>query len=379
MASAPVHVHRTRRRVLKVAFVLVGVLAAVEVGWRVTIARREARRAEEPGEALYRREFRLAAGPVVSDGTGPVALIHHPWLVFHPGRGSVEAGLDLNSRGFRGREWSEPKRPGTFRIVVTGGSAAFGMGASSGDWTLPAQLEAQLNADGGERFEVLNAGVIGYTATQELLLFATELSVLEPDLLIAFDGWNDFEIARETPGSQPLLPVYFKAFDDLAAESVDPIRRLFGWSMIWQGLERRADKRARNQLLAERDAGPLEAVVHPQCWEVYRHALTQLTRLAVADGAGVILCLQPTALLQAGPGEGPKPPAGERSRSIGVYPRFGEIAASVAAHEGATYVNAQDLLRGESEPVFCDVVHLTDRGYQAVARGLLEPVLRLSD
>jgi hypothetical protein len=42
-------------------------------------------------------------------------------------------------------------------------------------------------------------------------------------------------------------------------------------------------------------------------------------------------------------------------------------------------VNAQALLHGESEPLFCDAVHLTDRGYQAVATGLLEPVRRLSD
>lgn len=89
------------------------------------------------------------------------------------------------------------KPPGTFRIVMLGGSTVAGDGASSSGTTIAAQLEQFLNATGdrsGRRYEVVNAGAPGYVSAQESILFDLELVHYAPDMVITLDGWNDAEL-----------------------------------------------------------------------------------------------------------------------------------------------------------------------------------------
>jgi lysophospholipase L1-like esterase len=71
--------------------------------------------------------------------------------------------------------------------VLVGGSLAFGTGLRSDDETFARQLEMLL--DGAQ---VINAAVIGHRSGQELTYLLTELIDLDPDLVIALDGYNDF-------------------------------------------------------------------------------------------------------------------------------------------------------------------------------------------
>jgi lysophospholipase L1-like esterase len=89
--------------------------------------------------------------------------------------------IGINSFGLRGPEIDQtPSRP---RIIVIGGSAVYGHGYQH---TFVTQL--------GRRrpdCEILNAGVIGYLTSQELALVVFRLLDLQPQLIIAFNGWND--------------------------------------------------------------------------------------------------------------------------------------------------------------------------------------------
>src|SRR5262245_48887455 len=97
-----------------------------------------------------------------------------------------------NALGFRGPETTVQKPDGRFRIVVLGGSSAWGFGCTADEQTIPGHLEALFRAKYPDRdIEVINAGQIGFTFTQELIYYHRMIAPLKPDLVFLFDGYND--------------------------------------------------------------------------------------------------------------------------------------------------------------------------------------------
>jgi hypothetical protein len=61
--------------------------------------------------------------------------------------------VTINSRGFRGKEFSDEKKPGVIRVITLGESSTFGLHARD-DETYPYDLEHFLNKDcPGRAFE----------------------------------------------------------------------------------------------------------------------------------------------------------------------------------------------------------------------------------
>jgi lysophospholipase L1-like esterase len=111
---------------------------------------------------------------------------------------------------------SVAKPPGTFRIVALGGSALYGEGMESeglyprhraqfNDETVAAVLERDLNerlerTGSAIEVEVINAGIPVYESFQHVLYVFETIYEYEPDMLILFDGHNDFyNTGRENP------------------------------------------------------------------------------------------------------------------------------------------------------------------------------------
>jgi len=94
--------------------------------------------------------------------------------------------FNTNSLGFRGSKEYSAVCEKQKRIIVVGGSAAFGHGLPNDKESFQSQIE-QLNT----QYEVINAGVGGFYSGQELTYIVTELVDYHPDLIIAFDGFND--------------------------------------------------------------------------------------------------------------------------------------------------------------------------------------------
>lgn len=83
-----------------------------------------------------------------------------------------------------------------YTIVATGGSTVSGWGASDNTKTWVAQLEKLLNNEkvlfkGYKYVRIINAGVFGYRAAQELKRFQEELIYLKPNMVIMFNGENE--------------------------------------------------------------------------------------------------------------------------------------------------------------------------------------------
>ena len=97
-----------------------------------------------------------------------------------------------NSHGFRGDEFESEKPDNTFRIFAIGGSTTFGVGVQHSE-TWPVHLQQIIDEKIiDQEIEVINAGIPGGTTESEYDLIKNRISSLDPDLIIMYDGVNDY-------------------------------------------------------------------------------------------------------------------------------------------------------------------------------------------
>jgi len=98
----------------------------------------------------------------------------------------------IDARGFRGGpERLAPAHPGVYRVLCVGDSITYGFNVDAAD-TYPRQLEALLAArHPGRRFEVINAGVAGWSWIQGRRFLELEGLALRPDAVVIGHGTND--------------------------------------------------------------------------------------------------------------------------------------------------------------------------------------------
>lgn len=96
----------------------------------------------------------------------------------------------INSKGYRGHDFSKKKNEGTIRIIIYGGSSAFDIFESEGkDW--PHRVEQMLKEYGLSNIEVINAGVPGTTSFCSMGRLFSDGWTLEPDYVVNYEAWND--------------------------------------------------------------------------------------------------------------------------------------------------------------------------------------------
>jgi lysophospholipase L1-like esterase len=101
--------------------------------------------------------------------------------------------VSISSQGFRDMAYDKEKAAGVFRILCLGDSSTFGYPIPL-ELTYHALLEERLNRERGEagrRYEVINAGVLGYTSLQGLDMYLFRGAEFKPDLVTAFFGANE--------------------------------------------------------------------------------------------------------------------------------------------------------------------------------------------
>jgi len=125
--------------------------------------------------------------------------------------------ISINSKGFRGKEFSRKKDNNTIRIMNMGDSCTLGVGVSEEE-TYTVQLEDILNKNFkySRRYEFINAGVAGYSSLQGLRYLESELIKYEPDIITIQYGFNDYIYTigpsdKEIPQKHP-LSIYIEEF-----------------------------------------------------------------------------------------------------------------------------------------------------------------------
>lgn len=109
-------------------------------------------------------------------------------------RAECNVVYQINSLGFRGREYAVAKPADTWRLVVIGDSVTFGWGVSVED-RFTDVLEKRLNdrAEKGRHYEVLNLGVPGYETVHHFVVFREALLKYQPDAIVVVFNRNDVQ------------------------------------------------------------------------------------------------------------------------------------------------------------------------------------------
>ncbi|HEX8029755.1 MAG TPA: SGNH/GDSL hydrolase family protein, partial [Vicinamibacterales bacterium] len=111
--------------------------------------------------------------------------------------------VETNQWGFRERNFSEAKSPGTYRVAVLGDSFTFGNGVRRQD-----RFSDVLQSHLPSHFEVLNFGVAGANTPEHLNLVQHVVPQFTPDFVLLQWYVNDVEDddSAGRPRSMPLVP-----------------------------------------------------------------------------------------------------------------------------------------------------------------------------
>lgn len=127
----------------------------------------------------------------------------------------------INAERMRGVPVARERVGGRGRIVCVGDSFTFGTGVADGE-TWPAQLEHDLRTFRGLDVEVLNGGVMGYDARQQVAWLSGRLLEFEPRIVLLCTYLNDLAPPRkqDRPENHPYLARMLRF--GLTAEAPEP-------------------------------------------------------------------------------------------------------------------------------------------------------------
>ena len=102
---------------------------------------------------------------------------------------AARINLNVDGKGFRGLGFNTEVKTRSLRIFCSGGSTTFCDNCDDSE-TWPARLQQELGGRGIDA-EVVNAGVSGWTSSQELKRFCHEIQHYKPDVVLLHQGWNE--------------------------------------------------------------------------------------------------------------------------------------------------------------------------------------------
>ncbi|HXD75681.1 MAG TPA: hypothetical protein VN628_18170 [Vicinamibacterales bacterium] len=312
--------------------------------------------------------------------------------VYLHGRYQTSAGF--NVWGYRGAPVGR-KQPGEYRVVILGGSSAYGYGVTS-EQAIPATLERLLRARAGTpRFTVVNLaynneGAYSFKPTLE------DYDWLGYDLAVLYEGYNDLgdranvQVFRhDSPvfrltGYMPIFPIIFKEKAAAMVSGGDPgaLYRQDRKIEFHAGLATKAGADVLNatanvaqsleQQLGRVATEPLHRVAAGNgCaapWTGYCASVRVATDYARSRDAQVLIVTQPYL---DGEHSGDRHRAQQAALASFITMRF-------ASDPDVRYVNLGPAVDLANPHLSFDHMHLRAEGNQIVAAALVQPVLDLA-
>ena len=305
--------------------------------------------------------------------------------------------LGYNIRGYRGAVVAG-KRPGEYRIVLLGGSSAYGYATSPAE-TISVFLERDLRTPSpSDRFTVINLAYNNEGA-YSFAYTLTDYEYLHYDLAILFEGYNDLAddprntsvfrhqspIFRAT-GYLPIFPLIFREkaaalLHGGDASSLYPLYRgdktvfrppwthrtaaavLRGSVNIEEALERQFS-RVSPPTPASEDAGNSTGCAHVP---LYCQSIANAVDLVRANGKQVLVATQPYLL------------GSVRPRHVLQQEEMAAMLDRRYRADGKVqYVNLGDTLDLSDERLSGDRMHPTAEGNARIAAALAEPVTTMA-
>jgi lysophospholipase L1-like esterase len=230
-------------------------------------------------------------------------------------------------------------------------------GPPKGGW--PTQLHrllAQHPPQPGLRYEVLNAGVAGYSSHQGLLRFLQEVDQYDPDLLLVSFGWNDAAEASGHPDKSYRIPPW----PVVALQRTAVRYRAYLVSMFYLSGER-----AEPPGTAARPGLPRVSI------DDYLNNLERFRTEAMARGIPVVFLTRPHKIP---PGELSTSPTWRKS-----VPRYNAALVEWAKRQDVALLDVQRIFQQLPSALFTDECHLTPEGYQRMGELIRDHVVGAAD
>ena len=352
----------TRAELLLLLFSTGVALTATVLGAEWAIRHRERTRETVPGTMaqLFYRHSRL--GHALVRNTSYFDWVH------------------TNAQGFRGvRPTPVAAEPSTVRLFAVGGSTTFDSFVSHDSAAWPAVLERELQRLApGTRLEIVNAGVPGFTVTQDLIRLQTELLAFQPDAILFLQGHNDlFGL---------LAPIPAMPTSDRPG-AVEPFSALTLWlethSLLYSKMIGYLDVvRFQRSGTPASTSAPVEDGTARNARAMTRFSEHVRSYLAVTSAHGIptfviepahvsgLDATEPATPAQANAWRGAVPFA-STSTVLAGYRSFRDVMVAAAADHGATFVPTSQLaVTGDEHYVSGDPIHFSDAGARRFASGL---------
>jgi lysophospholipase L1-like esterase len=276
----------------------------------------------------------------------------------HPGLRRLNSYLVDHS--FRGRRFALRKPKGTLRVACLGTSTTWGYGLDEAQQTdFPSMLQALLNQQpGGQRVEVINAGVRGWTAPRMRRLFEEVVAEFEPDVVTLSLYYND-AIHATVEDEEAWLTL--RTQPEFESDWTDCFR---GIVELRTGTRRLAhlQERLRIDRVDSRTAWLALDLprAEPTPPERFERSLRQLAAAVRSTGASLVLAKEPVS------GRSPSPWREE------IYAVIDQVGAEA---EVPVVELAAALQAGGGAALYMDDIHLLPNGNRIVA-SQLAPVIQ---
>lgn len=294
-------------------------------------------------------------------------------------------GIRVNQLGFRGAEITRTKPPNAFRIAAIGDSTTFGLAGEGCPY--PVQLQDLLNAgDNKRKFEVINAGVEGYSSIYALRLLETRIAPLQPDLVTIYVGWNDLYGHRPFQANLPKSYQISKNGGTDAQEGLAARIRSYLDKLYLVQVLRRIIYRGLPRIVAyvRTDPDGPARQPHPQMTEAYEYRLKRMIDEISAMGAKPVILTLPT-IVSSGMSNKvlsllhyPTWASSNYETFHAVIEAYNSVICRVAAEKKVVLIdNAEfvDRLGGRKEDLFFDSLHMYCAGYELLAKNMRDKFL----
>jgi lysophospholipase L1-like esterase len=269
---------------------------------------------------------------------------------------NVPNSFPVNAQGFvttTGRVYSIPKGENVFRIVCLGCSCT-----NKGWFTYPERLEVLLNRNNSSEisFEVINAGVGGYSSYQGMRYFSEELLAYSPDLVTVYFGWNDHWRAIHYPDKAQ------RQLDDFVVQ----IQNILGRTRVYQFLHK-----VMSMIAGFHEAKPRSAFQPRVSIADYHSNIEKIIVLAKENGARVTLITAPHAI---------NPASIAHYRRLGLitadvdlirmHQEYNDVVRQLASLHGVALMDLEsffDEMEDKGSYFELDGVHPREEGLQAIA------------
>ena len=276
-----------------------------------------------------------------------------------------EISFRTNSTGGRGPEWAIRKAPGSVRVLAMGESSTYGA-ANDEDQTWPAILERQLR-ERGVAAEVLNFGVPGQRIDGMLSALPNLLETYHPDLIVHYGGFNETWDAPEVPQVFSSLnyrsmlytyiyeKLYFRA--EASAKAFLPDTKTYE-ARVTTMIETAQKHGVKLMMVSQAVSGGNDARTGRECAARWR------------DSAALSSCVS-QVMAQADE----RYPRLVRIRMIKTM-ILEQVLADVAAKFSVPVIDPREtLVERDENHLFCDEIHLTDKGNSTLVSTIVSPIL----